>query len=80
MTFLSWENSSTRQAWEVEGDWLTNTNTVALVLVGILFVQAGISFFRVYLFAVVTEKSMADVRQLLYDKLITLSIPFFKEE
>ena len=64
---------------EVEGDWLTNTNTVALVLVGILFVQAGISFFRVYLFAVVTEKSMADVRQLLYDKLITLSIPFFEE-
>ena len=56
-----------------------NTNTMALILVGLLVVQAGISFFRVYLFATVTERAMSDVRQVLYNKLVTLSIPFFEE-
>lgn len=57
----------------------SNTNYVALFLVGLLLLQAIISFFRIYFFATVTEKSMADVRIHLYDKLITLSIPFFEE-
>jgi ABC-type multidrug transport system fused ATPase/permease subunit len=57
----------------------SNTNLVALFLVGLLLFQAAISYFRIYFFATVTEKSMADVRMHLYDKLITLSIPFFEE-
>ena len=56
-----------------------NTNAMALILVGLLVLQAGISFFRVYLFATVTERAMSDVRQVLYNKLVTLSIPFFEE-
>jgi ATP-binding cassette subfamily B protein len=56
-----------------------DTNKMALLLLGLLILQAIISFFRVYLFATVTEKAMADVRQVLYDKLVTLSIPFFEE-
>lgn len=57
----------------------SNTNAIALILVGILIFQSGVSYFRVYLFAIVSEKSMADVRTSLYNKLITLSIPFFEE-
>ncbi len=56
-----------------------DTNAMALILVGLLVIQAGISFFRVYLFATVTERAMSDVRQVLYNKLVTLSIPFFEE-
>lgn len=56
-----------------------NTNTVAIVLISLLVMQALISFFRIYFFATVTEKAMADVRLHLFDKLITLSIPFFEE-
>lgn len=59
--------------------FFSNTNTVALILIGILVFQSAVSYFRVYLFAIVSEKSMADVRTSLYDKLITLSIPFFEE-
>lgn len=57
----------------------SNTNAIALILVGILIFQAAVSYFRVYLFAIVSERSMADVRTSLYNKLITLSIPFFEE-
>ncbi|MBK8680327.1 MAG: ATP-binding cassette domain-containing protein [Bacteroidetes bacterium] len=57
----------------------SNTNAIALILVGILIFQSAVSYFRVYLFAIVSEKSMADVRTSLYNKLITLSIPFFEE-
>lgn len=59
--------------------FFANTNTVALILMGILILQSAVSYFRVYLFAIVSEKSMADVRISLYNKLITLSIPFFEE-
>lgn len=60
-------------------DFFSDTNAVALVLIAILVFQSAVSFFRVYLFAVVSERSMADVRSTLYNKLITLSIPFFEE-
>jgi ABC-type multidrug transport system fused ATPase/permease subunit len=59
--------------------WMNNINTIAILLMGILFFQAVLSYFRVYLFATVTEKAMADVRTSLYDKMITLSIPFFEK-
>ena len=59
--------------------WMNNTNNMALLLMGILFVQAILSWFRVYLFATVSEKAMADVRTTLFDKMITLAIPFFEK-
>jgi len=52
-------------------------NTVAFILIGILFVQSIFSFFRVYLFAQVSERSMADVRGTVYSRLIRLPITFF---
>lgn len=59
--------------------WMNDTNNMALLLMGILFVQAILSWFRVYLFATVSEKAMADVRTTLFDKMITLAIPFFEK-
>jgi ATP-binding cassette subfamily B protein len=62
-----------------KGGFLSDTNSVALALVGIVLVQALVSYFRVSLFATVTEKAMAGVRTHLYDHLMTLSISFFEE-
>ncbi len=49
------------------------------ILFGLLAIQSGLSFLRVQLFAVVSEKSMALLRQQLFAKLITLGIPFFEQ-
>ncbi len=54
-------------------------NTLFLILIGLLILQGVLSYLRVQLFAVVSEKSMALLRSDLYQKLITLSIPFFEE-
>ena len=54
-------------------------NTIALMLVGILLFQSIISFFRVYLFARVSENAMSDVRQSLYKQLIHLPMSFFDQ-
>ncbi len=52
-------------------------------IVSLLFILLGIqalfSYIRVRLFAVVSERSMAALRNDLYAKLITLDIPFFEE-
>jgi ATP-binding cassette subfamily B protein len=59
--------------------FFSDTNRVAGALVAILLVQAVVSYFRVSLFATVTEKAMAGVRTHLYDHLMTLSISFFEQ-
>jgi len=53
-------------------------NEVALTLGVILLLQAGFSFLRVYLFAQVSERAMADIRYHLYRKIITLPMVFFE--
>ncbi len=59
-------------------DWyLKDLNHIALALLAIFLIQAIISFFRVYLFAQVSENAMADVRNELYQKIIQLPISFF---
>jgi ATP-binding cassette subfamily B protein len=50
-----------------------------IVLIIFLGIQSLMSYFRVQLFAIVSEKSMALLRSELYEKLITLGIPFFEE-
>lgn len=58
--------------------WLLNDiNSIALVLLGILLVQSVFSFFRVWLFAKVSESSMRDIRTSLYAKLVQLPMTFF---
>ncbi|MCC6460338.1 MAG: ABC transporter ATP-binding protein, partial [Saprospiraceae bacterium] len=48
-------------------------------LIGILALQGVISYLRVMMFAEVSEKGTADVRQALYQKLISLPIVFFEK-
>ncbi|QDH78326.1 ATP-binding cassette domain-containing protein [Echinicola soli] len=59
-------------------EWMfSDINTIALVLIGILFVQSVFSFFRVWLFALVSERSMRDIRLSLYSRLVHLPMSFF---
>lgn len=54
-------------------------NQLFLGLFFLLLMQSVVAFFRVKLFAIVSEKSVANLRQELYEKLITLNIPFLEE-
>jgi ATP-binding cassette, subfamily B, bacterial len=58
--------------------WLVNDiNGIALILLGILLIQSIFSFFRVWLFAKVSERSMRDIRVALYRQLVQLPMTFF---
>jgi ABC-type multidrug transport system fused ATPase/permease subunit len=52
---------------------------VGWVLLLILVMQGFVSYARVQLFAIVSERGIADVRRALYDKMITLPIVFFEK-
>jgi ABC-type multidrug transport system fused ATPase/permease subunit len=54
-----------------------NLNRIALMLAGLLLVQALFSYFRTILFVKVTERSLADLRQHTYNHLIRLPVSFF---
>jgi ABC transporter fused permease/ATP-binding protein len=58
--------------------WIvSDVNSIAFILIGILAVQSIFSFFRVWLFALVSERSMRDIRLALYSKLLRLPMTFF---
>jgi ATP-binding cassette, subfamily B, bacterial len=61
-----------------ESKYGLSLNSLFLLLTLFLFVQGLMSYLRVNLFAIVSEKSMAYVRTDLYEKLVTLGIPFFE--
>ncbi|SMO44209.1 ABC transporter ATP-binding protein [Solitalea koreensis] len=61
----------------IKRETLNNINEIALLLVGILCVQAFFSFFRILWFVEVAEKTLASIRKDTYFKLITLSMDFF---
>ncbi|MBD2702729.1 ATP-binding cassette domain-containing protein [Spirosoma sp. BT702] len=63
----------------IQGKSPFTLNQVILIFGGILVLQAVFSFFRIYFFAQVSERSMADVRREVYGKIITLPIPFFEK-
>ncbi|MEX0882913.1 MAG: ABC transporter transmembrane domain-containing protein, partial [Cyclobacteriaceae bacterium] len=59
-------------------NWIINDiNTIAYILLGILLVQSVFSFFRVWLFAQVSEKAMRDIRSALYERMIRLPMSFY---
>ncbi len=60
-----------------DGNLGTDLNRIALLLAGILIVQAVFSYFRTILFVKVTERSLADLRQDTYNHLIRLPVKFF---
>lgn len=56
-------------------EMLTKTG---ILLASVLFVQSVFSFFRIWLFEVVSQRSMRDIRTTLYEKIITLPISFYE--
>ena len=52
-------------------------NNIALLLVGVLILQAIFIYFRTILFVNVTEKTLASLRQFTFNHLIKLPITFF---
>ena len=63
----------------MEGLDLTNINSVALLLIGLLIVQSVGSFFRVVIFTKVTENTMRDIRKDAFDKLVYMPMDFFNK-
>ncbi len=59
--------------------YLNNINYIAGGLIAVLILQSIFSYIRVWLFALVTEKSMADIRKRLYNCIIAMPIPFFDQ-
>ena len=53
------------------------TTRIAIIMIGLLTLQMLISFMRVYLFTLVGENAVADMRKDIYRKLITMSMDFF---
>jgi len=63
-------------------DWLelSTMNEVLILLAIVLISQAVFSFFRIYLFAGVTERMLAKLRQSTYEHLIKLPMAFFDKK
>lgn len=59
---------------------LENINQVALLLLAVFGLQATFSFFRIYLFADVTERAIANIRRDTYSHLIKLPMAFFSAQ
>lgn len=55
-------------------------NNIALILIGILFLQSIFSFFRLYLFVNFTEHTLANLRLSLYSNLVKLPMLFFSHK
>jgi ABC-type multidrug transport system fused ATPase/permease subunit len=62
-----------------QADFSIQLNRILLILLGVLFVQAFLSYFRIILFVNVTEKTLADLRQSAFNHLIFLPMKFFQQ-
>ncbi len=61
-------------------EWILNDiNKISLALVAVLAVQGTFSFLRIYFFAQVNERAMADIRKALYRHYMTLPITFYDQ-
>jgi ABC-type multidrug transport system fused ATPase/permease subunit len=62
-----------------EGRQATHPSYIALGMLGILVIQMILSFSRVYLFTVVGENALKDLRSEVYKKMIRLPMDFFAQ-
>lgn len=62
-----------------DGELIDRINEIALWLMVIFALNAIFSYFRIYLFAVVTQKTLAALRQATYEQLIHLKMVFFSQ-
>jgi len=58
---------------------MASTNRTALLLMGILALQAGLSFFHSLSFATTGQRSLVDLRRDTYSRLISLPMTFFAQ-
>ena len=56
---------------------VTRIRDIGIALIAVLFIQSIFSFFRVYFFAQVNEKAMADMRRDMYSRMVRLPMFFF---
>ncbi len=61
-----------------QGKLAQEINRIALILVVVLVAQSVFSYFRIYLFVNVAEKTLADLRQSTFNHLIRLPMKFFQ--
>ena len=71
-------NSSEKEAQFSLTD-LNNINSLFILLLILFVVQSIASFFRIYLFGIVTENSLRDIRENVFKKLIGQNIRFYDE-
>lgn len=64
----------------IEGKSKYTINQVTLFLFVILVLQSVFSFFRIYLFTIVSEKSMLQIRSDVFSKIITLPVPYLEQK
>ncbi|MBL7842503.1 MAG: ATP-binding cassette domain-containing protein [Cyclobacteriaceae bacterium] len=57
--------------------YFTTINQVAVALMAILLIQSFFSFMRVYTFSVTSERTLADLRHGVFQKIIWLPLSFF---
>ncbi len=62
-----------------KGKWGLTLNQLGALLAVLLLSQSILSFIRILLFTRVSERGMADLRNQLFQKLITMPVPFFDE-
>jgi len=63
----------------IEGKSAFTINQITLILFGVLVFQAVFSFFRIYLFTRVSERTMLDIRRDVFSKIITLPVSFLEQ-
>lgn len=63
----------------IEGKSAFTINQITLILFGVLIFQAVFSFFRIYLFTRVSERTMLDIRRDVFSKIITLPVSFLEQ-
>lgn len=62
----------------LEGKSAFTLNDVALVFAVVLLSQGVLSYFRVWFFSIVSEKATADIRKILYQRMIAAPLSFFE--
>ncbi|MFN5422742.1 MAG: ABC transporter ATP-binding protein [bacterium] len=77
--FLKKLIDSAQSATAISNDIWSDPTNIAFVMIGVLFIQMIVSFLRVYLFTIVGERALADLRYDLYGHLISLPMQFFSE-
>jgi len=64
----------------IEGKSKYTINEITAFLFLILILQAIFSFFRIYLFTIVSEKSMLNIRSDVFSKIITLPVSYLEQK